>query len=208
MSFRMLISSQPDDEHGAARSTTGCHIPRVGPLFTIGHSTRSFEELVAACAPRGVACIADVRRFPGSRRNPQFGRTALEQALPAQGIRYCWIPKLGGRRNRGRDAPPSPWRVPAFAGYAEHMGSVEFRAGWDELCVAMAGATTAIMCAEASPYSCHRRLIADWAVLHGIEVVHILDERRQQPHQVTPFARRAGDGVVYEMTGQLDLPLG
>ena len=175
-------------------------------LFTIGHSTRPFEELVGACTVHGVQVLADVRRFPGSRRSPHFARDSLEQTLPAHGIRYSWIPKLGGRRNRARDAPPSPWRVAAFAGYAAHMGSAEFRAGWDELRAAMAAGPTAIMCAEASPYRCHRRLISDWAALHEIEVVHIFDHRRHEPHHVTPFARRDGDGVVYEATGQLDLP--
>jgi uncharacterized protein (DUF488 family) len=178
----------------------------VGRVFTIGHSTRLFAELVDACRAAGVECIADVRRFPGSRRSPHFGRDALEQTLPAEGIRYRWTPELGGRRHRRRDAPPSPWRVAAFAGYADHMGSPEFRAGWDQVVAAMAAGPTAIMCAEASPYRCHRRLIADWAELHDVEVIHILDERRRERHHVTPFARRAGDGVVYEAFGQLGLP--
>jgi uncharacterized protein (DUF488 family) len=178
----------------------------VGRLFTIGHSTRSLAELVDACRAHGVECIADVRRFPGSRRSPHFARDALEQSLPAHAIRYRWIPELGGRRRRGRDAPPSPWRVPAFAAYAAHMDSSEFRAGWDQLCAAMAAGPTAVMCAEASPYRCHRRLISDWAELHDVEVIHILDERRDDRHHVTSFARRAGDGVAYEASGQLDLP--
>ena len=181
-------------------------------LFTIGHSTRALAELVDACAAHGVGEIADVRRFPGSRRSPHFARQSLEQALPAEGIGYRWIPALGGRRRRARDAPPSPWRVDAFAAYAEHMRSAEFRAGIDQLRAATALATpgglTAIMCAEASPYRCHRRLISDWAELHGIEVRHILDERRSERHQVTPFARLAGDDVVYEYAAgaQLELP--
>jgi uncharacterized protein (DUF488 family) len=176
-------------------------------LFTVGHSTRSFEELVAICAAHGLGAIADVRSFPGSRRSPHFARQALEQALPAHGIGYVWIPDLGGRRRRPKDAPPSAWRVPAFAAYADHLRSPAFRAGFDQLRAAMARGATAIMCAEASPYRCHRRLISDWAELHGIEVVHILDEHRRERHKVTPFARLAGDDVVYEADAQLALPL-
>jgi uncharacterized protein (DUF488 family) len=177
-------------------------------LFTIGHSTRSLAELVEACAAHGVGGVADVRRFPGSRRSPHFARQSLEQTLPAHGIGYRWIPALGGRRRRARDAPPSAWRVDAFAAYADYMRSDEFRAGLDQLRAAMAGGPIAVMCAEASPYRCHRRLISDWAELHGIEVQHILDERRRERHQVTPFARLAGDDVVYELEpgSQLELP--
>ena len=176
-------------------------------LFTVGHSTRTFAELVQICEAHTVSGIADVRRFPGSRRSPHFARQALEQSLPAHGIGYLWIPELGGRRRRPRDAPPSAWRVDAFAAYAEHLNSPEFHAGFERLRAAMAAGPTAIMCAEASPYRCHRRLISDWAELHGIEVVHLLDERRREHHRVTPFATRAGDDVVYEADRQLALSL-
>jgi uncharacterized protein (DUF488 family) len=180
----------------------------VGPLFTVGHSTRSFGDLVRICEAHGVGGIADVRRFPGSRRSPHFAKQALLDELPAHGIRYLWIPELGGRRRRARDAPPSVWRVAAFAAYAEHMNSLEFRRGFEELLGAIAAGPTAIMCAEASPYRCHRRLISDWAELHGIEVQHIFDERRRERHHLTPFAARAGDDVVYQAGDQLALPLG
>jgi uncharacterized protein (DUF488 family) len=179
----------------------------VGPLFTVGHSTRALDELVRICAAAGVAAIADVRRFPGSRRSPHFARQALEETLPAHGIAYFWLPALGGRRRRSASAPSSPWRVDAFAAYAEHMRTPEFRAGLDRLLASLADRPTAIMCAEASPYRCHRRLISDWAELHGIEVVHLIDERRRERHQVTPFARRAGEDVVYEGDPQLQLPI-
>jgi len=181
----------------------------VGPLFTVGHSTRSLDELVAICEAHGLGAIADVRRFPGSRRSPHFARQSLEETLPVRGIGYAWIPELGGRRRRARDAPPSAWQVEAFAAYADHLRSAEFRAGFDRVLEMMAARPTAIMCAEASPYRCHRRLISDWAELHGIEVVHMLDTRRHERHRVTPFARRAGDDVIYEAEAdaQLALPL-
>jgi uncharacterized protein (DUF488 family) len=180
----------------------------VGPLFTLGHSTRSFEDFVHICQAHGVRRIADVRRFPGSRRSPHFARGSLEQELPRFGVDYVWIPKLGGRRRRARGAPPSAWRVDAFAAYADHMCSPEFRAGVDELFDSAALGPTAILCAEASPYRCHRRLIADWLELHDVEVVHLLDDHRCQRHEVTPFASRAGDDVVYGAGEQLALPLG
>jgi uncharacterized protein (DUF488 family) len=180
----------------------------VGPLFTIGHSTRSLDQLVGICEAHGVGGIADVRAFPGSRRSPHFARPSLAKTLPLRGIRYVWIPELGGRRRRAPDAPRSAWRVAAFAAYADHLNSAEFRAGFDKVLAAMADGPTAIMCAEASPYSCHRRLISDWAELHGLEVMHLLDDHRRERHRVTPFARRSGEGVIYEADRQLDLPVG
>lgn len=180
----------------------------MGPLFTLGHSTRSFDALVAMCTANGVGAIADVRSFPGSRRNPQFARRALEDSLPASGITYVWLPALGGRRRRPPGAPPSPWHVTGFAAYADYMRTPDFHVGIDQLLAALAARPTAIMCAEASPYRCHRRLISDWAELHGIEVAHLIDGRRRERHHVTPFARLTGDDVVYGTDDpQLALPL-
>jgi uncharacterized protein (DUF488 family) len=175
-------------------------------LFTVGHGTRSLEELTRLCGLADVTGIVDVRRFPGSRRSPHFARQALADSLPAQGMRYLWIPELGGRRRRARGAAPSPWRVEAFAAYAEHMNSAEFRVGFARLIEALGEGPTAIMCAETSPYRCHRRLISDFAELHGIEVMHLLDERRRERHRLTPFATRVADDVVYELREQLALP--
>ena len=160
------------------------------------------------CEAQGVRTLADVRRFPGSRRSPHFAQEALQESLPALGIDYLWLPALGGRRRRPTGAPPSPWHVEAFAAYAEHMRSPEFRAGFGELIAALATRPTAIMCAEASPYRCHRRLISDWSELHGIEVVHLTNGPRSERHRVTAFARRDGDDVVYEVGAQLGLPIG
>jgi uncharacterized protein (DUF488 family) len=179
----------------------------VGPLFTVGHSTRTLDELVRICEAHGVRTIADVRRFPGSRRSPHFARHALEQSLPGHGVAYLWLPALGGRRRRAGGARPSPWQVEAFAAYAEHMATAEFRDGFEALTALLAAHPTAVMCAEATPYRCHRRLISDWAELHGTEVVHLYDEHRRERHHVTPFARRTSDGVVYEAGPQLELPI-
>jgi uncharacterized protein (DUF488 family) len=176
-------------------------------LYTLGHSTRPIDEFLALCHAHGLRRVVDVRRFPASRRNPQFGREALAASLAAADVEYLWRPALGGRRSRPKDAPPSAWRVPAFAAYADYMNTPEFREAIAEVLTLAASALTAIMCAEAFAYQCHRRLISDWVELHGGEVVHLLDARRREGHHVTPFARRAGDRVVYETDAQLSLPV-
>jgi uncharacterized protein (DUF488 family) len=175
------------------------------PLYTLGHSTRSIDEVIAACREHDIARVADVRRYPASRHNPQFGRETLMRALAVAEIDYEWLPALGGRRSRGKDAPPSAWRVPAFAGYADYMLTPEFRAAIVPLMATARREPTAIMCAEAVPYQCHRRLISDWVALHGMEVTHILDVGRSEPHRVTEFARLDGDDVRYDRGVQLEL---
>src|SRR5687767_13757750 len=149
------------------------------------------------CSASMASNVADVRRFPGSRRNPHFALEPLRDALRAAGLQYGWYPQLGGRRTRVAGALPSPWRVPAFAAYADHMNSGEFRVAIRRLLDEAADARTAVMCAEAFPYQCHRRLISDWAELHGIAVEHILDDERRDRHRITPFARLARGRVEY-----------
>jgi uncharacterized protein (DUF488 family) len=175
------------------------------PLFTVGHSTRPLEEFLGILEAHGVALVADVRRFPGSRRHPQFAQEALRAALADHGVDYLWMPALGGRRARARGAPPSPWRVVAFAAYADHMTTPDYRAAAEALADEARRRPTAVLCAEAFPYSCHRRLVSDWAELHGIPVEHLLSAARRDRHRVTPFARRRGDLVVYEEGAQLPL---
>ncbi|MFL5307047.1 MAG: DUF488 family protein [Polyangia bacterium] len=180
-------------------------------IRTVGHSTRTIAELIELCRVHGVARIADVRRFPGSRRNPQFGREPLAAALADAGIDYVWLPALGSRRRRSPDAPPSAWRIPAFAAYADYMWTDEFKLAIRDLLTSSAALMTAVMCAEAVPYRCHRRLISDWAELHAVAVEHILSAKRRERHRLTAFAERDGDDVVYRAESarspQLDLPL-
>lgn len=161
-------------------------------IYTIGHSTRTLDELVALLARHGVRRLADVRRYPGSRRLPQFSREALERALP---IGYEHFEDLGGRRSPTEHSPNGAWNNPQFRGYADHMSTAEFRAAVDRLVASEE--TTAVMCAEAVPWRCHRNLLADELIRRGIEVIHIISPASTQPHALSPMARIDGDHVVY-----------
>jgi uncharacterized protein (DUF488 family) len=175
-------------------------------LYTVGHSTRSFEELTEILRAHHIGGVADVRRFPGSRRHPHFGRDNLARSLPAAGIAYTWFEALGGRRSRPKAAPPSAWRVPAFAAYADYMNTEAFVEAMTSLLEWAEHVPVAVMCAEAVPYSCHRRLISDWAELHGVAVTHLMTAQRSDRHHLTDFARRDDGRIVYQ--AQAELPLG
>jgi uncharacterized protein (DUF488 family) len=164
-------------------------------IFTVGHSTRSQEELIAILREAGVELLVDVRRFPGSRRHPQFGKEALRAGLTEAGIAYRHEPDLGGRRDPRPDSPNTVWRVAAFRGYADHMASPEFRAALERL-IAPAAGPAAVMCAEAVPWKCHRQLIADALVARGVEVVHLLGLGQRQAHALNPAAVVGPDGVL------------
>lgn len=166
-------------------------------MFTVGHSTRSFQELVALLRENGVRCVADVRSFPAGKRQPHFGKPYLERALPASGIGYVHLPALGGYRRPRGDSPHTGWKTPGFRGYADHMDTPGFLAGAHELLRLAAEAPTAIMCAEAHWARCHRQLIADWLVAQGVEVRHILGPGRSEAHRPTPFARLERGRVRY-----------
>ena len=164
------------------------------PLFTAGHSTRPIEELIGLLAEHRVELLVDVRRFPGSRRHPQFSRDALAGSLGASRIDYLHEPDLGGRREPRPDSPNTAWRVAAFRGYADYMEAPQFAAALDRLLRRAAESRTAIMCAEAVPWRCHRRLIADAATVRGIEVLHILAPGRAERHQLDAKARVVPEG--------------
>jgi uncharacterized protein (DUF488 family) len=174
-------------------------------VHTVGHSTLPLDRFLALLAAHGIEAVADVRRFPASRRHPHFERSALERALAAAGIRYAWLPALGGRRPTRPDSPHVAWRNPSFRGYADHMDGAEFRAGMEELLALAATARTTILCAEAVPWRCHRQLISDALVARGVDVRHVTSESDASPHRLTPFARVAGERVGYD-GGQLGLP--
>ena len=171
-------------------------------LYTVGHGTRTTEELVAVVASAGVEGVVDVRRHPGSRRLPHFGRSALSDALPALGVSYSWRGDvLGGRRHRRHPSRHPAWRNAAFQGYADHMDTPEFRAAFVALLDDVRhGPTLAVLCAETLWWRCHRRLIADAALLRGVDAVHLLAVDATQPHPLHPAARADEDGwPVYDV---------
>jgi len=170
-------------------------------LWTVGHSTRSLEELLDVLAAHEIELVADVRRFPGSRRLPHFAREPLAAALAARGIAYEWIPELGGRRHlpAGADDAGSAtaWRHPAFHAYALHTASEEFAQGLFALLMAAEGLRTAVMCSELLWWRCHRRLIADVVLSLGIPVLHIRDEGPAEPHRLVAPARLVAGRLSY-----------
>jgi uncharacterized protein (DUF488 family) len=166
-------------------------------IWTVGHSTRSFDDFLEVIREYHIEAIADVRRFPGSRRLPQFQSAALEQALAAHGIAYQWLPALGGRRRPDPQSPNVGWRHPAFRAYADHVASEEFAGGLFELLNMARGLRTAMMCAEVLWWRCHRRLISDVATSLGAEVIHIRDVKHAEVHRLAPPARLVRGRLSY-----------
>ena len=173
-------------------------------VYTIGHSTRALEELVALLREHGIKRLADIRRYPGSRRYPHFSRDAQEVSLPEHGIEYVHIPELGGRRRPEADSPNAALRNEQFRAYADHMASDEFRVAVDGLLTF--DGRLAVMCAEAVPWRCHRNLLSDELLRRGCEVVHILGRGQTKRHEMSAIARIEGDHVVYPAE-QSALPL-
>ena len=161
-------------------------------IYTIGHSTRTLDELVALLRDHGVTRLADVRRYPGSRRLPHFSRESLEQSLP---LHYEHFADLGGRRTPSKQSPNGAWENPQFRGYADHMSSEIFQRAVDRLLESEE--QTAVMCAEAVPWRCHRNLLADELVRRNIEVLHIINPGQAQPHKLSKMARIEGNRVIY-----------
>lgn len=172
--------------------------PAAPTVWTIGHSTRSAPELAECLEAYGIELLVDVRRFPGSRRLPQFESTALELHLRERGIDYRWLAALGGRRRAASpDDGASAWRHPAFRAYAEYLATEEFAEGLFELTMLAGGLRTAIMCAEVLWWRCHRRLIADVLVASGYPVVHIFTATKAEPHQLRPPGRIIDGALTY-----------
>jgi uncharacterized protein (DUF488 family) len=166
-------------------------------VWTIGHSTRTIDEFLHVLGAYGIETIADVRRFPGSRRHPQFGADALAASLRSQGVDYAWIGQLGGRRRLRDAAPSSAWRHPSFQAYADHIASDEFAQGLDELLHLAAASRTAIMCSELLWWRCHRAIISDVLVFSGVPVTHILSADKSSPHSYTSPARVVDGELTY-----------
>ena len=158
-------------------------------LWTIGHSIRAWDAFVAMLQEAGIAAVADIRRFAGSRRHPQLSAEAMAQALPDLGIQYVPMPALGGRRRPLPDSPNVAWRSDSFRGYADYMQTVGYRDACDRLAALAADTPTAIMCAEAVWWRCHRALIADDLKSRGWEVIHLLGLGHGAEHPYTRAAR-------------------
>jgi uncharacterized protein (DUF488 family) len=169
-----------------------------GEAWTIGHSTHPLPAFVELLQAYGIETVADVRRFPGSRRHPQFGAEALGSALEAHGIAYHWFAELGGRRKPDLLEPEgSAWRHPSFRAYAQHLQSEEFARGLHSLLHAAKASRTAIMCSELLWWRCHRRLIADVMVFCGWQVTHIMGADECSTHRLALPARVGPQGLGY-----------
>jgi len=173
----------------------------VSEIFTVGHSTRSAAELLELLRSAGVRVVADVRAYPGSRRHPQFARTELARWLPEAGIAYVHLPALGGRRRLDASSVVGGgWREPAFRAYAQHMRTAEFAAGLEALERLAREHPTAIMCAEALWWRCHRRLIADALYARGWRIRHLGSGAERSSHELPPFAAVDDGQITYQGT--------
>jgi uncharacterized protein (DUF488 family) len=168
-----------------------------GTVFTVGHSTLPIERFTSVLEAYGIERLADVRTVPRSRRNPQFNAETLAASLRDAGIEYVPLKELGGLRKPRPDSPNGAWRNDSFRGYADYMQTEPFANALDHLMSLSREKRTAIMCAEAVPWRCHRSLIADALGAHGIGVVEILSETSYRDHALTSFARVAGTTVTY-----------
>ena len=166
-------------------------------IWTVGHSTRSGEEFTQILKAHKIEVLVDVRTFPSSRRYPQFNRASLDSALALQKIRYQHEPRLGGRRTPRSDSHNTAWRNAQFRGYADHMETEDFKSGVEELLELSSSARVAVMCAEAVWWRCHRSLIADYLKADGLEVIHIVDEKKTEEHPFTSAARLVDGKLSY-----------
>src|SRR6266513_1736598 len=168
-------------------------------IWTIGHSTRAIDEFISLLEENEIKLLADVRAWPGSKRYPQFNKEALAESLTVHGIRYEHSPELGGKRKSKPDSRNTAWRNASFRGYADYMETEQFQKGIERLLdVAAEAGPTAIMCAEAVWWRCHRSLISDYLKVRGVEVMHILDANKIEPHPYTSAARIVDGELSYQ----------
>jgi uncharacterized protein (DUF488 family) len=167
-------------------------------IYTIGHSNRSWEDFIALLEKFAIRTVADIRSLPGSKKFPHFDRENMGKALFDQGLKYIWLPKLGGLRRvrKGFESPNIGLTNPGFRAYADYMATPEFLDGVEELLNVASESATTIMCAEALYWRCHRRLVSDYLMAHGIEVLHILGLSKLMPHTMTQGAMITPEGHV------------
>jgi uncharacterized protein (DUF488 family) len=180
-------------EHSPPRQA---HWPE-GAIFTLGHSTLPIERFIAVLQDYGIACLVDIRTIPRSRHNPQFNDNALAASLAAEHLGYVHMPALGGLRHPRKDSPNAGWRNSGFRGYADYMQTEAFQEAVEALILKSRQRRTAIMCAEAVPWRCHRSLVADALAVRRVPVIEILPEGAHRMHELTPFAVVKGTRIVY-----------
>ena len=173
-------------------------------IFTVGHSTRDLQGFMALLRSFGVDLVVDIRTVPRSRHNPQFNKDTLPAALGAFGIDYLHMAGLGGLRKARPDSPNQGWRNASFRGFADYMGTGEFRANLETLIEKSGTCSLVLMCAETLPWRCHRSLIADALLVRGIPVYHIFKEGVAKEHRLTLMARVEGTEIVYPESGGID----
>lgn len=166
-------------------------------IFTIGHSNHPFERFLEMLKAHEVRLIADVRTIPRSRHNPQYNSDALAAALHEDRIAYNHLPSLGGLRHPTKDSINGAWENGSFRGFADYMQTEGFAAGLSELLTIAQGQRTAVMCAEALPWRCHRSLIADALLVREVKVMHIMSRTSVKEHVLTPWARVQGMTITY-----------
>lgn len=166
-------------------------------LYTIGHSTHPIDEFLGMLRAFDVETLVDIRTVPKSRHNPQFLQEALQQSLEAAGMRYVYLKALGGLRGKQAESVNLGWRNASFRNYADYMQTPEFTEGLNELIEIAEQSTTAIMCAEAVPWRCHRSLVGDAMLIRGWEVQDIMSATKATPHKLTHFARVNGLTITY-----------
>jgi uncharacterized protein (DUF488 family) len=170
----------------------------VATIFTIGHSTRTLEELIEVLQAHRIHTLVDIRAFPMSRRLPHFNRESLEKSLPEAGIRYIWMKDLGGYRRKIRDDSPNvALRSPSFRNYADYMLTEDFQRAIHDLVDLAEHSRTAYMCAERLYFRCHRMLVSDWLVAHGQEVVHIDGGGPAKRHELMAEVRLINGQIIY-----------
>ena len=167
-------------------------------IWTVGHGTRTIDELLGILRDANVVTLVDVRSFPGSRRHPQFGQDALRASLTEAGLAYMHLRGLGGRRDAVTGSPHTALRVAAFRAYADHMATPEFQQDLARLEAVATATPTAYMCAETLWWRCHRRMLSDLLTLRGWEVVHLLAPDKSEPHRLWDVARVVDGGLVYD----------
>jgi uncharacterized protein (DUF488 family) len=177
-------------------------------LYTIGHSTRPIEEFIGMLKAREVKLLVDIRTIPKSAHNPQYMQEALRESLETAGIRYEYMKELGGLRSSKKDSVNTGWRNKSFRSYADYMQSDAFKEGVEELITKAKEVPTAIMCAEAVPWRCHRSLVGDALLVRGVKVVDIMNLTNEKEHALTPFAHVDGTEITYPADdAQPKLPL-